>query len=438
MNMKTVIWACAAGAALAAGAARYEATWESLDARPVPQWWQDAKLGIFIHWGAYAVPAYAPTAGKIVYDCYSEWYAGRVQRGNANFTNHNQQVYGGQPYGNLAGQFRARFFDAGKWAETFRKAGAKYAVLTSKHHDGYALWPSPESPYFNAVALGPGRDLLREFSDAMARAGLHHGFYYSLLEYSNPLYPFAQNYGLKAKKSPLDGKGWSRAVNLPQMKELVEEYGAEIVWADGEWDMSDDDLLSKEFIAWLYNDSPVKDTAVVNDRWGNDTRGKHGGHYCTEYGYLNGDFVPDEILHPFEENRGIGNSFGYNRFERAGDYLTHEALVRLFARVVGGGGNLLLDVGPDADGLIPPIMEERLLQLGAWIDAHKEAIYGTRRGPVQVKDKVTSTKKGGDVWVFALDPELTELKFELNGKAYSLPLPPASTEPVRVVHVPAN
>ena len=437
MNGKTMFSVCTAAAALTLGAAQYEAAWESLDARPVPAWWQDAKLGIFIHWGAYAVPAYAPTSAGIVYDCYAEWYDGRLQQGNANFTNHNQQVYGGQPYGNFAGAFRARFFDADKWADLFRRAGARYAVLTSKHHDGYALWPSPESAHFNSVTLGPGRDIAREFVDAMSRAGIRRGFYYSLLEYTNPMYPHADKYGCKTK-CPIDAKTWSRTMNLPQMKELVEDYKADIVWTDGEWDMTDEELLSAEFLAWLYNESSVKDSVVVNDRWGIDCRGRHGGHYCTEYGYLHGDKVAGEMDHPFEECRGIGKSFGYNRFETVGDYLSREELVRLFAKTLGAGGNLLLDIGPDPDGLIPPIMEERLLQLGAWIEAHKEAVYGTRRGPVQVKDKITSTKKDGDVWVFALDPALTELAFELDGKAYRLPLPPASEEPVRVVKVPAK
>ena len=189
--MRIPVMAMAALAATAATAETYEAKWESLDRRPVPQWWCDAKFGIFVHWGPYAVPAYAPLDKDNVYACYSEWYHGRCigSSPTAAITNHHAKFYGKAPYGNFAAQFKAEHFDPAAWADLFRRAGAKYAVLTSKHHDGYALWPSPESPYYNAVMLGSGRDLAGEFTRAMKAAGLRSGFYYSLLEYANPKYP---------------------------------------------------------------------------------------------------------------------------------------------------------------------------------------------------------------------------------------------------------
>ena len=359
-------------------AAAYEKTWESLDSRPVPAWWQDAKLGIFIHWGPYSVPAYAPYDKDNIYACYAEWYHGRWLKGHEAFRAHHAKYYGNMPMGNFAAQFTARHFDPAKWADLFTRAGAKYVVLTSKHHDGYALWPSEQSPYFNSVALGSGRDLAGELTRAMKAAGLKSGFYYSLLEYANPLYPYAKNYG--GVTSPnADAKTWSRTMNLPQMKELVEKYGADIIWTDGEWDLSDEELLSKDFLHWLYNESKMKDTVVVNDRWGKKCRGRHGGHYCTEYGHSEGDAkAKTSAIHPWEECRGIGRSFGYNRFETTQQYMSGEELVRLFVRIISGGGNLLLNIGPDAEGLIPPIMEDRLLQLGGWISANAEAVYASR------------------------------------------------------------
>lgn len=125
--------------AFCANAGEYEAKWESLDKRPVPQWWQEAKFGIFVHWGPYAVPAYAPTDGKDIYACYAEWYHGRLLETNGQFLAHHEKCYGAAPYGNFAAEFKAENFNPDAWAELFRKAGAKYAVLTSKHHDGYAL-----------------------------------------------------------------------------------------------------------------------------------------------------------------------------------------------------------------------------------------------------------------------------------------------------------
>ncbi len=393
--MKKLVMAAIVGATLCAAAEKYEANWKSLDSRPVPQWWTDAKFGVFIHWGPYAVPAFAPTpkAGHFDFAYYSEWYQGFLRQGKSAFVNHHKQQYRNAPYGNFAARFTAENFDAAAWAKLFKDAGAKYVVLTSKHHDGFALWPSPESPYYNAVALGSGRDLAREFVDAMAAAGLKRGFYYSMLEYANPLYP-AKRDGTTGPAALKIGE-WNRRVNIPQLKELATDYKADIIWTDGEWDYTSDEHGSKEFLAWLYNESPVKDTVVANDRWGSDCRGKHGGHYTTEYAMEGGDQSGRSNVHPWEECRGIGNSFGYNRFETPANYMSREKCLETLVRCVSAGGNLLLNVGPTADGLIPAIMQDRLLAMGAWLKVNGEAIYATTRGDLQTDAKrVYFTRKG--------------------------------------------
>ena len=399
--------------AIGAGAGEYEAKWESLDRRPVPQWWTEAKFGIFVHWGPYAVPAYAPTDAKSVYTCYAEWYHGRLIGTNEQFCAHHRKHYGDAPYGNFAAEFKAENFDPDAWAELFRKAGAKYAVLTSKHHDGYALWPSAVTPYYNSVAIGSGRDLAGEFTAAMKKAGLRSGFYYSLLEYANPLYPKKRNGVNGAATLPM--KEWAARVNLPQMKELVERYRADIVWPDGEWDWPAEDQRSEEFLAWLYNESPVRDTVVVNDRWGKKCRGKHGGHYTTEYGNADEEVaMKGEYVHPWEECRGIGRSFGYNRYETTKEYMSREKCVETLVDVVSRGGNLLLNVGPTADGRIPPIMEDRLLAIGRWLEVNGEAVYGTTRwagaDPSLRQQGVYFTRKGRAVYCIAFarsEPVLT-------------------------------
>ena len=151
--MRKLVFAAAAAACASMAFAEYEAKWESLDSRPVPQWWQDAKFGIFIHWGPYAVPAFGNITkdGKFAWDCYAEWYQGFMLKGKKPYLEHHEKFYHNAPYGNFAAQFKAEHFDPAEWARLFKQAGAKYVVLTSKHHDGYALWPSPESPYYNAV-----------------------------------------------------------------------------------------------------------------------------------------------------------------------------------------------------------------------------------------------------------------------------------------------
>ncbi|HNX33347.1 MAG TPA: alpha-L-fucosidase [Kiritimatiellia bacterium] len=365
----------------------YKADWESLDKRPLPVWWQEAKFGIFIHWGVYAVPAYAPTDEANVYAKYSEHYDNRLRTGNAAFTNFHARTYGARvAYADFAAQFRAEHFNPDQWADLFKKSGAKYVVLTSKHHDGFALFPSAYSPRWNAQVLGPHRDLAGDLIESVRKQGLHMGYYYSLLEWGNPLYAKATI-----------GR-WVQEMNIPQMKELVTRYKPDVLWTDGEWDFTDEELRSVDFLAWLYNESPVKDTVVVNDRWGKKTRGLHGGHFTTEYDLVHtGSSLDTQFVHPWEECRGIGGSFGFNRFETTAHYMTSAQCVETLVEKVSRGGNLLLNIGPQADGLIPVIMQERLLDMGRWLEVNGEAIYATtawRRRPKNMREtKIYFTRK---------------------------------------------
>ena len=367
------LFAALALAAVQLAGGAYEPNWASLDARPTPQWWRDAKFGIFIHWGVYSVPAYAPVDREsldMCY-CYAEHYQHRLLQKIPAFLEFNAKFNADRPYADFVPEFKAEHFDASKWAELFRRSGARYAVLTSKHHDGFALWPTKAGGRFNAMDAGPRRDICREFMDGMHAGGLKAGFYYSLIEYGNARW-----------ENPETRDGFVRDVNLVQLRELANDYAADIIWTDGEWMGSDELFRSREYLAWLYNESTNRASVVVNDRWGKGCRGKHGGHYTTEYGFEVGEIGDGEkgkasFTHPWEECRGLGLSFGYNRFERAEDYLSAAETVELLVRVVSGGGNLLLNIGPDRHGLIPPIMEERLLQLGAWLKVNGEAIYGT-------------------------------------------------------------
>jgi alpha-L-fucosidase len=160
----------------------------------------------------------------------------------------------------------------------------------------------------------------------------------------------------------------------PQFKDLVTKYQPSLIFADGEWDLPSADWGSPALMAWLFNDSPVKDKVVINDRWGKDSRHKHGGYHTTEYT----PGMAADSTHPWEESRGMGFSYGYNRAERAEHYHTGRELVIMLCDLVSRGGNLLLDIGPDADGTIPVVMEERLLQIGSWLKINGEAIYGTK------------------------------------------------------------
>ena len=346
----------------------YEPTWESLDRRPVPSWFEDAKFGIFIHWGPYSVPAWSPKG------TYSEWYQYWMQSkslfGNGNFKGDEVYQYHRKTYGDhfdyyeFGDQFKADLYDPAEWASLFKDAGAKYVVLTSKHHDGFTLWPNEQANdrgfAWNSMEVGAKRDLVGDYVKAMRSSGLKAGLYYSLYEWYHPWWQ-------------TDKQRFVDEHYLPQVKDLVQKYQPDILWTDGEWDMEAEKWKSREFLAWLYNESAAKDNILVNDRWGKGIRQKHGGYYTTEYE------AGKTYDKPWEECRGMGFSFGYNQNEDAPDYNSTRSLVLLLVDVVSGGGNLLLDIGPDARGSIPPVMQQRLLEMGQWLEVNGEAIYGTRK-----------------------------------------------------------
>ncbi|MBC8035097.1 MAG: alpha-L-fucosidase [Chitinophagaceae bacterium] len=346
-------------------AQQYAANWESLNKRKIPEWFHQDKFGIFIHWGLYAVPSYS----LVIPDGYSEWYW--CNYNDTSRHNHkavksfHDKIYGKDfTYDQFAPQFKAELFDPVQWANIFKNSGAKYVVLTSKHHEGFALWPSKEADAswgrtWNAVTTGPKRDVLGDLTTAVRNAGLKMGFYYSLLEWYNPLY----------LKNPAE---YVDKVMMPQFKDLVTRYKPSVIFSDGEWVLEDTAWRSPELLAWLFNESPVKKDIVVNDRWGRNTRKKHAAtYYTSEYG----SGLDKNVV--WEESRGMGESYGYNRVERLADYKTGNELILILTDIVCKGGNLLLDIGPAADGTIPVIMEDRLTQMGNWLAVNGEAIFGT-------------------------------------------------------------
>ena len=364
-------------------AQEYQNTWASLDSRPIPTWFEDAKFGIFIHWGVYSVPAWRKLEPGL-YASYAEWYYARVMynpdNGGQEFHNKN---YGKDfEYRDFAPLFKAELFDPVFFANLFKRSGAKYVVLTSKHHDGYSLWPT-KSPYkknWNSMDIGPKRDLVGELTAAVKSAGLKMGLYYSIIEWeSSWTHRTESGYYIPdklVKKYKIPEDEYVDKHLIPQLKELVNEYKPSLIFSDGgEWDGSEEYFKTKEFLAWLYNESPVKNEIVVNDRFAKDMPGKHGDYFSSEYK----DMKNAKIFHPWEESRGIGGSYGFNRAENIDDYNSSEELIHELIDIVSRGGNLLLNVGPTSDGRIPVIMQQRLIDIGLWLDINGEAIYKTRK-----------------------------------------------------------
>jgi alpha-L-fucosidase len=362
---KTALFLFCIFSCLLINAQRYEANWQSLNQRKIPKWFHQDKFGIFIHWGVYAVPAYAPVIPNSGLS-YAEWYWYRLPEKQKDFIAFHEKNYGGNfSYQQFEPMFKAELFDPAQWADIFKNSGAKYVVLTSKHHEGYCLWNSAEADRvwqrsWNAVTGTPKRDLLGDLTNAVRAQGLKMGYYYSLYEWFNPLWRS-------------DKKKYVAEHMFPQFKDLVTKYKPSIIFSDGEWELSDTAWQSPELLAWLFNESPVAKEVVVNDRWGSNTRGINTGSTYTTSEYGSGM----DAGMVWEENQGIGHSYGYNRNEQLSDYKTSHDLILMLCDIVSRGGNLLLDIGPTADGRIPVIMQQRLTDMGDWLKTNGEAIYDT-------------------------------------------------------------
>ena len=329
--------------------------WNSINGRGYPQWFTDAKLGIFIHWGVYSVPAFASNEG------YAEWYYRGLSTDDGERKAYQEKMYGPDfRYEDYAPLFRAELWDPEEWADLFEKSGARYVLLVSKHHDGYCMWPSDYAPGWNTAEVGPHRDVCGELSWAVRQHNMKMGFYYSLPEWTNPLHRWYED--------PDDSIAtYVNTHMIPQFQELVDKYEPSIIFTDGEWRNSAEQWHALELIAWYYN--AVGEDAIVNDRWGSG--GEHGFR-TPEYsaGITQND-------RPWAECRGLGRSFGLNRNEPLSNYLTSDELIRHFVTLVAAGGGMTLNVGPAADGKIPLLQQERLLDLGNWLKINGEAIYGS-------------------------------------------------------------
>ncbi|MCR2824625.1 alpha-L-fucosidase [Microbacterium sp. zg.Y909] len=371
----------------------------------VPEWYRDAKLGFFVHWGLYSVPAWAPAhppGGVPVEDAYghhqyAEWYANTVRIAGSPTWRRHQQIYGtGTSYEDLADRWDAGGFDADAFVGELVGAGAKYVVPTTKHHDGFCLWDTATTG-FSAARRGPRRDLIAEFHDATRRAGARFGVYYSgaldwhvsdfpPIESDTDLFRFRRH------------DEWFSRYSAAQLDELVERFSPDVLWNDIEWPDGGKGAADHGLAALLGRYFDKVPDGVINDRWG-----------VPRHGYLTREYthVGEVLDTPWESTRGLGYSFGYNQAEDAGHSLSGHALIRLLADVVSKNGNLLINVGPRADGSIPDLQLQAMRELGTWLRRDGGAVYGTRpwiRAFEETGAPRAYTTSPGAVHVIALDP----------------------------------
>lgn len=355
-----------------------EVNWDRFS-RVAPQWYSDARFGIFIHWGAYSVPAFGEPIGELgtmeakkwfPHNPYAEWYFNTIRIEGSAAHKYHQDAYGGAPYDDFLDQWKAEEFDPNQWAELFSYAGAQYVLPTTKHHDGIALWPAPGTGTRNTVSRGPKRDLIGDIAEAVRRHNMHFGVYYSGgLDWSiTDLPPHNDEYELAR---PSDAAYSMYCYN--HVKDIIDRYAPEVIFNDINWP----DFSKREgayslpaLFDYYYEKVP---TGLVNDRWGVP----HSDYKTSEY-KMNLHVEDGGV---WENNRGIGYSFGYNQLETDEHYLDLPKLLHHFLDIISRGGNLLLNVGPMASGNIPDLQQQVLRQMGDWMKINSVAIYKSQAVP---------------------------------------------------------
>ncbi len=338
-------------------------------------WWRDAKFGMFIHWGAYAVPA-GIHRGKEISGA-AEWimYSGNIP------------VAEYEPY---ARRFNPTQYDAEAWVKLAKAAGMQYIVITSKHHDGFCLWDSKVSNYDVIDFAAFGRDALKELADACRKEGIRLGFYHSIMDWHHP--------DAKGERFPRYRDEYLK----PQLRELIENYQPEILWFDGEWIDEWTEPQGKDLYQYVRS---LRPSILINNRVGKGRSGMQGMNREPEYV---GDFgTPEqEILDhgsgdaDWESCMTMNNSWGFKQNDH--DWKSTETLIHNLVDIVAKGGNYLLNVGPDARGLIPEASVERLLAMGEWMQVNSEALYGAGMWDVYAEGDDVRYIRGADGSLYVL------------------------------------
>jgi len=422
----------------------YTADLNSLSRHPLPQWFADAKFGIMIHWGLYSVPGFAPKGTTfnalletqyghaMTHNPYAEDYANAMKDPQSPTARFHHEHYGDASYSDFIKPFVAGLakWDPNRWATQFKSAGASYVVVTAKYADGYSMWPTvirnPHAPDFHAK-----RDLIGELASAVRTHGMKFGVYYSggvdwtfQTATVNTLGDYAfLHYGEDY-----------RAYALAQTRELITRYQPEILWNDISWPTGSRRLYA--LMADYYNTVP---DGVVNDRWSTASFSRQlmspkpmrwsfdilmRGLF-TLPGAADAVSIPQDVPHSdfrtpeytgfdtvqskfWQQDRGIGGSFGYNRTETDADYPPSSDLIASLARAAANNGALMLNVGPSGgEGAVVPAQLRRLTEIGAWLMVNREALEGSRpwirsTARTAAGDQVVFTRKGAAVYAVVL------------------------------------
>jgi alpha-L-fucosidase len=378
-----------------------------------PEWFDDAKFGMFIDYGLYSVAGYAPKREQGA--MYPDWYLYNMYH-DAEVVEYHKKTWGaGFQRDDFIPKFTAENFDPEALAKIADEAGMRYVVPFCKHHDGFCLWPSSYTKR-NVMDMGPHRDLIGPLNAACKKRNLKFGFYFSLEEWEYPILkdgkkmvrlwnaskvppheivPFGEN----AMAGKITGKipvsDFFGEYIVPQAKEFIDKYDPDLLWFDGEWATPIEETRSPEIVSYFYNKAAGHKEVASNDRLGECTRFNVGDFYSSEYGtQMN---IQKQLVHKWEDCRGVSQSFGYNWQDTEKNIITVTDLIDKLVGIVSEGGNLLLIVNLDGRGALPEYIRTRLVDIGMWLKVNGEAIYATRPWTVANQGDVlrfTQSKNG--------------------------------------------
>ncbi len=381
MFRKSLVLAIALLFLLPAGSVLAETTAER-DQRM--EWWRDAQSGMFIHWGLYAIPA-GEWEGKTK---YAEWIR------------HKAKIPL-ETYDKFLDEFNPVDFDADEWARMAKGAGMKYLVITSKHHDGFCLWPS-EVTDFDVESTPFERDILGELKQACDMQGIKFCLYHSIMDWHHPDYLPRRNW---EKDRPTEGADYDRYVTYmkAQLKEIIERYDPAVLWFDGEWEGTwthDRGIDLDDYCRSL------KPDIIINNRV---DKGRQGMSGIDKEGDWRGDFgtpeqeIPDTGLGDldWESCMTMNGHWGYNKADK--NFKSTTDLIHKTIDIASKGGNYLLNVGPMANGEFPQESIDRLAEIGLWMHKHGESIYGTTASPCEQPEWGRLTSKGNKIFLHVFD-----------------------------------
>ncbi len=354
------------------------------------EWWRDARFGLFVHWGLYAVPSGTYHGQRI--DGLGEWI---MQDAHIPV----------EEYEEFAGKFNPIGFNADEWVRLAKYAGMKYIVITSKHHDGFCLWDSKITDYDVVDATPFQRDILAELSRACKKHGIRLCFYHSIMDWHHPdaQRPFYPNYNDRSKSNPDFGR-YAEEYLKPQLAELLAKYGPlGVLWFDGEWIKDWTEPQGKALYAWLLDIQP---NLIINNRVGKGRKGMEGLSKGDDYA---GDFGTPEQQIPatglpgvdWETCMTMNHTWGYKSYDE--DWKSTKDLLHKLADIASKGGNFLLNVGPTPEGLIPRASVQRLEAMGKWMAVNSESIYGTSASPIGKPEWGRCTAKDDRLYLHVFD-----------------------------------